>query len=547
MLDATLPSDIDIVSSFASELRETRDFCNALKLSIDTVTTLDPVNILGNPGFEDINAAITTLNGRVESVYFSSDYTFLASITLPSNITLIPLNGACLVLNSGIVVDYYGSTSYWPLGRIFKGTGVFNFMSPVLFTTPLWWGAVADGVTDCKVAFLAAIAANNIVYVPKGTYFCSDMITLQDCSIIGDGQGVFYADALTRIVFAPGKSGFYLTGQGTCFLSKICVMSQSTGANSTGAGIIVSAHGSKIEDVLISNFGLHGLQITTHYGENANNCSIRNVRSIFNNSCGFRLDNTADSNACTFDTCDASNNAYGFFNYGAASTLFNHCHSAGNSVYDYYENGASSVYILPYSESGIFYFDALSNQATLILGTYGLPYFQAVSAVVMSYHNFIRSTQYGSGCHNSFSVIPAFEYNTGAVLGNTYRIENNRTYGYLPIYNSTLGTFIKQLSLDDTIEKNSCSISTNVGFQCVEGANKKQGIIQLVAGTITVANTSITNGSRIFLTSNGDSGTPGFVRVSSRVVGTSFTITSSSTTDTSSIAWIIFEPGTVTG
>src|SRR5262252_7691870 len=36
---------------------------------------------------------------------------------------------------------------------------------------------------------------------------------------------------------------------------------------------------------------------------------------------------------------------------------------------------------------------------------------------------------------------------------------------------------------------------------------------------------------------------PGFVRVSARVVGTSFTITSSSGTDTSTIGFEIFEPG----
>lgn len=81
------------------------------------------------------------------------------------------------------------------------------------------------------------------------------------------------------------------------------------------------------------------------------------------------------------------------------------------------------------------------------------------------------------------------------------------------------------------------------GLRVAEGAGAKQGIATLVAGTVTVANTNVTANSRIFLTSNADGGTPGFVRVSARVVGTSFTITSSSGTDTSTIAWEIFEPG----
>ena len=81
------------------------------------------------------------------------------------------------------------------------------------------------------------------------------------------------------------------------------------------------------------------------------------------------------------------------------------------------------------------------------------------------------------------------------------------------------------------------------GLQVKEGANAKQGTAVLVAGTVTVANTAVTANSRILLTSNADGGTPGFVRVSARVAGTSFTITSSSGTDTSTIAYEIFEPG----
>jgi hypothetical protein len=88
------------------------------------------------------------------------------------------------------------------------------------------------------------------------------------------------------------------------------------------------------------------------------------------------------------------------------------------------------------------------------------------------------------------------------------------------------------------------SLSTvGLGITVAEGTNAKQGVATLAAGTVTVSNTSVTANSRIFLTgqqSNG--GTPGFLRVSTRVVGTSFTITSSSATDTSVVAYEIFEP-----
>ena len=79
------------------------------------------------------------------------------------------------------------------------------------------------------------------------------------------------------------------------------------------------------------------------------------------------------------------------------------------------------------------------------------------------------------------------------------------------------------------------------GLSVKEGANAKQGTATLVAGTVTVANTSVGPTSRIFLTSQSDGGTPGFLRVSSRSNGVSFTITSSSNTDTSVVAYEIFE------
>lgn len=87
-------------------------------------------------------------------------------------------------------------------------------------------------------------------------------------------------------------------------------------------------------------------------------------------------------------------------------------------------------------------------------------------------------------------------------------------------------------------------LSTN-GINVGSGTNVariKHGRATLVGGTITVSDTSITANSRIFVTSNVDGGTPGWLRVSARVVGASFTITSSSGTDTSQVDYLIIEP-----
>jgi len=83
--------------------------------------------------------------------------------------------------------------------------------------------------------------------------------------------------------------------------------------------------------------------------------------------------------------------------------------------------------------------------------------------------------------------------------------------------------------------------SVGNGIFIKEGTNATMGVATLVAGTVTVNNTGVTANSRIFLTHQNNAGTPGFVSITAKVVGTSFTITSSNAADTSDIAWIKFE------
>jgi len=79
------------------------------------------------------------------------------------------------------------------------------------------------------------------------------------------------------------------------------------------------------------------------------------------------------------------------------------------------------------------------------------------------------------------------------------------------------------------------------GFRVKEGSNAKQGTAVLVGGTVVVANTSVTSTSRIFLTTQTPGGTPGSLYISARTPGTSFTVTSTSGADTSTLAFLINE------
>jgi hypothetical protein len=85
------------------------------------------------------------------------------------------------------------------------------------------------------------------------------------------------------------------------------------------------------------------------------------------------------------------------------------------------------------------------------------------------------------------------------------------------------------------------------GLRVAESAGAaKQGTFVLSgAATTTVADTAVTANSRIFLQTQalGTVTSASTLAVSSRVAGTSFTVTPSQATDTSTVAYEIFEPG----
>ena len=87
--------------------------------------------------------------------------------------------------------------------------------------------------------------------------------------------------------------------------------------------------------------------------------------------------------------------------------------------------------------------------------------------------------------------------------------------------------------------------SAGQGVKIATGANAKMGTGTLAAGTVTIANTSVTAVSLIFISDTGAGGAAslGSLSVSGRVAGTSFTVTSSLVTDTSTFHYLIIEPG----
>lgn len=105
---------------------------------------------------------------------------------------------------------------------------------------------------------------------------------------------------------------------------------------------------------------------------------------------------------------------------------------------------------------------------------------------------------------------------------------------------STQNALVTRVTVDLT--GNLVVNTVGTGLQIKEGTDAKMGTAVLVAGSKVVSTVAVTANSRIYLTSNFDGGTVGFLRVSARTAATSFTITSSSGADTSTVAWVIIEP-----
>jgi hypothetical protein len=79
------------------------------------------------------------------------------------------------------------------------------------------------------------------------------------------------------------------------------------------------------------------------------------------------------------------------------------------------------------------------------------------------------------------------------------------------------------------------------GLRIKTAANARAGQSTLVAGTVTVNNTSVTANTRVLAFTQTPGGTVGALYKSAAVVGTSFTITSTSAADTSTFFWFLIE------
>lgn len=113
-------------------------------------------------------------------------------------------------------------------------------------------------------------------------------------------------------------------------------------------------------------------------------------------------------------------------------------------------------------------------------------------------------------------------------------------------FGSLSAGFLALLSTNE-IEVGSADLNVETvgrGMRVKEGSNAKQGPTgSMTAGSVTVANTSVTANSRIFVCRGAGGTNPGAWYVSAQTAGTSFVVTSTNAADTGNGVFQIFEPG----
>lgn len=440
------------------------------------------------------------------------------------------------------------------------------------------YNAVGDGVTDDYAAVAAAIAAvpasGGIVYFPPGNYKLNTGLSWSGKPVHLLGHGLGNQPGMgARLTFAAGRTGITVqngaSGLGAhSIIEGLRLIGSDTGVTAFD-GILLQANSGVIKNVRVESFGRYGVNVLSSTGApdvsiNANHCRIDDLHCSGNFSGGLHTLGT-DSNAGTFTGLNlASNGGYGL---DLEASLGNHVfgvHLDANTT------GGIRIATGGRNWVGGVYFESENKPAlTIAAGSSG--------------QNFVHFTN----CSRPDAADPIVD-SSGAT--NTIVLEQGglhyrriqigpTTAAYLMLEaGTTAATFQKgaaarfknaaedcnwdfQAQADKSFLVSSAQAqafrasndlrsdagdvivaAAGKGLKVAEGANARMGTAALAAGTVTVSTTAVTATSRILLTSQVDGGTPGFLRVSARTAGTSFVITSSSGTDTSTVAWMIVQP-----
>jgi hypothetical protein len=491
-----------------------------------------------------------------------------------SGSTSVQVNGAYLHGYLGGLLDSGTNTSLVVTPGSTLASGPTT--NPVRAVRPLpvdWlnvkvFGAKADGIADDTAQIQAALDAANaagghVVYFPAGTYNITAALTVHsNTTLLGDGtnSSIIYQATAT----AHGIIG---TDLSSVVISSIGLTGQPTGS---GKGIYFTLNTgpctlyTTMRDVTVKNFGGDGIDIQQPIVS-----VFHKVLSQANGGWGFNLHTLADTGpagtSLQFSACYANGNEVGGYRLHKLTYIqLAGCAADSQTVgyeLDYVygatldgcgaEDCATSVKI---NGGG-----AASVKGMFIYGSRGTGIWVTNGAKQVGIY---ESNAQGPNGATAFVKTDAGTFVTLAnVVGET---ANSLATGTVNTLTDASGAATFQGALTTKgaltaegyayfggqieVESNIVSDNGNVviagvgkGLVIAEGANARAGVATLVGGTVTVPNTSVTANTHIVLTRQTAGGTLGHLSCT-KTAGASFTVDSSSATETSTVFWMLVEP-----
>jgi hypothetical protein len=430
-----------------------------------------------------------------------------------------------------------------------------GFAGPVFH--PKAYGAAFDGVTDDTTALNLCIAdacvvPGSTVALPSGTTIVSQLVGVAGATflrIMGNGPSTvvkLLAGATTNPIFMTGLSSFVL--------ENLIVDGNKANCPSALNGVRSDCDDTYIHNVLFQNALLDGVFWNPVASTQRNRfhvigCRFLNVGqygiavqsgnniTIVGNvaeGCGTGLvdlePTTASASVTDFviigNTVRNSGSAIGSNGaiqaYGTNGTFPSVSRGviAGNTIYGGAQHGIRCGDVENVS---------VCNNHVAMNSFHGI-YFSAATGNLFNRCSDNQVYDCGTGAANTYDGIFLSVFRDGAVTGNLVTDDQGKHRYHL---------HIDSASQRITRRTNSLTRTAQTAPLLDQSTDTGQGTAVLVAGTVTVTTSMVQAADTILLTTVVPGGTVGFLRVSAIVAGTSFTITSSSAADTSTVAWEI--------
>lgn len=417
------------------------------------------------------------------------------------------------------------------------------------------------GATDTTVIQAALNASGGMAALGAGQFYTTGLtMSTGNQSLIGQGQG----STILNVVGGTHNGIDSSAGGGSAAITNLRIEHLGIIGPNTGSGIGIKlwttsvswpVENAYINDVMVQKMGSHGVDM-----REVITSKLDSVTSQLNGGKGFYLHaNTTSgpSTSVSFIACFANANAAerGYHIDDALYIALTGCAADHNAI-GYEISNTASVSLSGCGAEGTTpgtsgldatQFKVNNSSAVSLSGCYA---FQTATGKIAYW-----VTGNGSATLNCVTETQAISTGTAiqvdlgssaAVLNQNVTLASTFTGSVNNLSNNGFAEISGEFVLDRfmLVAGNVDITAVGTGLQVAEGSNAKQGTAVLNGTTaVVVANTSVTATSRIFLSIQTPGGTPASPYVFARTAGTSFSIKSTGATDTSTVAYLITEPG----